>query len=231
MAQSGPPRLSPDGLWYWDGAQWQPLFSPDGSHRWNGAAWVPVTAPAALPPPPAPSPPPQPQIELPPGPVSPWIAANYPQLKQTAAYSSTFHAGFWIRFLAYFIDSLIFGIPTSILLLVILLASFGGQTPTVEAIQGQTPSFDLVALVISAAYFTYFWSTGATPGMRLLRLRVVDADTQEHIGLGRSFLRYVGFVVSSFCCYIGLIWAAFDGRKQGWHDKIAGTVVVLASGR
>ena len=35
----------------------------------------------------------------------------------------------------------------------------------------------------------------------------------------------VGYVVSSMVCYIGLIWAAFDPRKQGWHDKIAGTVV------
>ena len=151
-------------------------------------------------------------------------------MKRTASYSSTFYAGFWIRFLAYFVDSLIFGIPTTILLVFILFASLSGQTPTVEAIQAQTAPLDLVALVISAAYFTYFWSTGATSGMRLFRLRVVDADSQELVGLGRSFLRYLGFVVGSFCCYIGLLWAAFDGHKQGWHDKIAGTVVIFASG-
>jgi len=44
-------------------------------------------------------------------------------------------------------------------------------------------------------------------------------------------LRLVGFVISSVLCYIGLIWAAFDGQKQGWHDKIAGSVVIYASGR
>jgi uncharacterized RDD family membrane protein YckC len=250
MAQSGPPQLSPDGHWYWDGTQWQALVSPDGSHRWNGTAWVPVVAaapvPAPPPPPvaaespawlappvpePEPPPPPPPQIELPPGPISPWIAANYPRVKQTASYSGTFYAGFWIRFLAYFIDSLIFGIPTSILIFVLIVSSFAGQTPTPEELQAKTLPFDLIYLVVTAAYFTYFWSTGATPGMRLFRLRVVDADTQEHIGLGRALLRYVGFLISSFCCDIGLIWAAFDGRKQGWHDKIAGTVVILASGR
>jgi uncharacterized RDD family membrane protein YckC len=44
--------------------------------------------------------------------------------------------------------------------------------------------------------------------------------------LGRAALRYVGYVISTLVCYIGLIWAAFDSRKQGWHDKIASTVVV-----
>ena len=230
MAQSGPPQISPDGHYYWDGTQWLPLVSPDGGHRWDGTAWVPVAAAGQTVPAAPESPPAPPQIELPPGPVSPWIAANYPDLKQTAAYSSTFYAGFWIRFLAYFIDSLIFGIPTGILIFILLFASLSGQTPTPQALQTQSLPLNLVGLVIGAAYFSYFWSTGATPGMRLLRLRVVDADTREHLGLGRSFLRYIGFIVSTFCCYIGLIWAAFDGRKQGWHDKLAGSVVVYASG-
>jgi uncharacterized RDD family membrane protein YckC len=26
--------------------------------------------------------------------------------------------------------------------------------------------------------------------------------------------------------FIGLIWVAFDKKKQSWHDKLAGTVVV-----
>jgi uncharacterized RDD family membrane protein YckC len=39
-------------------------------------------------------------------------------------------------------------------------------------------------------------------------------------------LRYVGFVISIIPLAIGLIWAGFDPRKQGWHDKIAGTYVV-----
>lgn len=32
--------LSPDGYFYWDGAEWRSTTSPDGSWRWNGAAWV-----------------------------------------------------------------------------------------------------------------------------------------------------------------------------------------------
>jgi len=225
-------QLSPDGNYYWDGAQWQPTLSPDGHYRWNGSAWEPVqaaTEPAWLPPPqPAPQPPePEPRIEVPPGPISPWIAANYPGVKQTARYSGTFYAGFWIRFAAIFIDGLIYGIPIAVL----LFFSFGGQTPTQDELSSRSLPLNLISLIAGAVYFTVFWSTGATPGMRLFRLRVLDVDTEEPPGVGKALLRYVGYLLSTFCCYIGLIWAAFDSRKQGWHDKLANTVVVYASGR
>lgn len=33
--------FSPDGLWWWDGAQWRSTVSPDGLWRWDGRSWVP----------------------------------------------------------------------------------------------------------------------------------------------------------------------------------------------
>jgi hypothetical protein len=44
---SPPRQFSPDGLWWWDGAQWRPAISPDGRWRWDGRAWVPATPPPA----------------------------------------------------------------------------------------------------------------------------------------------------------------------------------------
>ena len=44
--------------------------------------------------------------------------------------------------------------------------------------------------------------------------------------LGSAVLRYVGLFISTLVIFIGVIWAAFDPNKQGWHDKIAGTYVV-----
>lgn len=38
-------QLSPDGQWFWDGAQWRPAYSPDGRWRWDGRQWVPVGPP------------------------------------------------------------------------------------------------------------------------------------------------------------------------------------------
>jgi uncharacterized RDD family membrane protein YckC len=60
----------------------------------------------------------------------------------------------------------------------------------------------------------------------MLGLHVVGAATGRNIGIGRAIGRYVGYLVSAAVLLIGLIWAAFDPRKQGWHDKMASTFVV-----
>jgi hypothetical protein len=39
-------QFSPDGEWFWDGAQWRPAYSPDRLWRWDGRQWVPARPPA-----------------------------------------------------------------------------------------------------------------------------------------------------------------------------------------
>jgi uncharacterized RDD family membrane protein YckC len=56
--------------------------------------------------------------------------------------------------------------------------------------------------------------------------RIVDAKTGGKPTSGQWLIRYVGYFVSSIPFGLGLFWVAFDARKQGWHDKMAGTVVV-----
>jgi uncharacterized RDD family membrane protein YckC len=81
--------------------------------------------------------------------------------------------------------------------------------------------------VLSFVYFTLLWSyMGASIGQRLLGLHVLDATTGQPITFGKAALRWLGLVISFAVCAIGVIWVAFDSRKQGWMDKIAGTVVV-----
>jgi len=130
------------------------------------------------------------------------------------------YAGFWIRFIAYFVDSLIVGIPMA----VISIGFLGGGAASQS--QAYMSSANLVYLAITFGYFVFFWTLGSTPGMRIFGIRVADQSTFQSIGVGKAILRYVGWIVASFCCAIGLIWAAFDSRKQGWHDKLGGTVVV-----
>jgi uncharacterized RDD family membrane protein YckC len=60
----------------------------------------------------------------------------------------------------------------------------------------------------------------------LLSLRVVDAKTGNNLTVGQSIARYAGYIIAGIPFCLGYIWAAFDSKKQGWHDKIAGTVVV-----
>jgi uncharacterized RDD family membrane protein YckC len=77
------------------------------------------------------------------------------------------------------------------------------------------------------AYFTYFHgTTGRTPGKMLLGLQVLSADGTS-ISYSIAFLRAVGYLVSGALFNIGFIWAAFDKKKQGWHDKMADTVVII----
>jgi len=143
------------------------------------------------------------------------------------------YGGFWIRLVALIIDDIVIAIPLFVLGFFFGVAEAigsgagsGNQQATGAATTGASLLLDLVAFVIGAGYFIYFWSTGSTLGMRLFNLRVVDANTGTPIGPGRALARYLGFIVSALVCYIGFIWAAFDSRKQGWHDKIANTVVI-----
>lgn len=80
-------------------------------------------------------------------------------------------------------------------------------------------------LCLLTAFCWHKWS--ATPGKMLLGIKVVDAVTEAPISNRQIFLRLIGYFVSSFPALLGFFWIAFDKRKQGWHDKIAGTVVVM----
>jgi len=146
-------------------------------------------------------------------------------------------AGFWRRLIAYTVDNTIIIVVFFILSLVISAAFiFGlmyGNSSNVLA--GWTDPAHITAitimataayLILSLAYFTYFHGIkGRTPGKMLLGLQVLTTEGKP-VGFGLAFLRSVGYVVSSIF-YIGFLWAAFDRRKQGWHDKIAGTVVII----
>ena len=134
----------------------------------------------------------------------------------TAVAVTTNKAGFWIRFFAIIIDGIGLGIVSNI------LTGFMGSTDPLD------PSRNSVSTLIGVLYFSYFWSAqggGQTLGMRVLNLKVVRTDGTS-LTLLQGFVRYIGLVISIACLFIGVIWAAFDANKQGWHDKIASTYVI-----
>lgn len=74
-----------------------------------------------------------------------------------------------------------------------------------------------------------FWSRlggGRTLGMRLFGLKVVQEEDMAQPSLVTASIRWLGLWLSFAACFVGVIWVAFDSRHQGWHDKIAGTLVV-----
>jgi uncharacterized RDD family membrane protein YckC len=163
--------------------------------------------------------PPPPQ--MPPPPPAPYGGGNVPQ---TYAPQMNY-GGFWIRVVAYIIDAIILGIIGGV-----IIAIFGVNVSDPNAMQsGRYRGAQALDLLISFAYFTALWTTmGGSLGQRIFGMRILDANTGAPIGFGKAALRWLGLLVSFLVCFIGVIWVAFDSRKQGWMDKIAGTVVVRA---
>jgi uncharacterized RDD family membrane protein YckC len=87
----------------------------------------------------------------------------------------------------------------------------------------------LLIIAVSIGYFPFFWvQSGQTPGMSMMKIKVVrDADGGP-ITWGPAILRWVGFWVSTFVFYIGFIWIFVDKRRRGWMDLLGGTVVIAA---
>ncbi len=122
-------------------------------------------------------------------------------------------AGFGRRTVAYLIDVFAVALGVSVF----------------EAVLGEPLPTEL-AWAASGVYFVACWSSagsGRTIGMRVLGLRVVRSDGAP-LDLGRALLRFVGMAVSVTALGIGLLWAAFDAKKRGWHDMLADTLVVRA---
>jgi len=123
-------------------------------------------------------------------------------------------AGFWQRFGAAVLDTLVLLIPSLILLLIFK----------------QGALYQLLSTLMSLAYFTYFegGATGQTVGKRALGIRVYDFRQGGSIGYGRGFLRQIGKYLSAIPLFLGYFWMLWDKEKQCWQDKIAGSVVVPA---
>lgn len=134
------------------------------------------------------------------------------------------YAGFWRRVLASIVDSIIIGIITAPLLALIYGSDYWlGESDAI--VQG--PADVLISWVFPIVWTVAFWlKKGATPGKMLVGIRIVRAETGEPLSVGRCLGRYVSYFVSALVFCLGFLWVVWDDRKQGWHDKIADTVVI-----
>lgn len=60
----------------------------------------------------------------------------------------------------------------------------------------------------------------------VIKAQIVDVKTGNKPSVKQSVIRYLGYFVSTIPFGLGLMWVGWDKRKQGWHDKLANTVVV-----
>ena len=134
------------------------------------------------------------------------------------------YVGFWPRVGASIIDVILLMLIT----LPILASIYGSDYFTSEDLVAGPADF-LISWVLPAVATILFWlHKQATPGKMAVTARVVDAETGDTLSVGQCIGRYLAYFVSSLPLGLGLIWVAFDPKKQGWHDKLAGTVVIRA---
>lgn len=137
------------------------------------------------------------------------------------------YVGFWLRVGASLIDVvLILAVITPL-----VIAVYGpGYWTSTALIKG--PADFLISWVLPAVAVVVFWSARqATPGKMAIGARIVDADTGQAPSTGQLVVRYFGYLVSMLPLGLGLLWVAFDPRRQAWHDKLARTVVVRPARR
>jgi len=134
------------------------------------------------------------------------------------------YAGFWIRVWAAIVDSILILLVTLPLLIGVYGSAYFDPENT-AFIAG--PADFVITWILPAIAVIVFWITRqATPGKMAISATVVDATTGNALSKGQCIGRYLAYFVSSIPLGLGLLWVAFDKRKQGWHDKLAGTVVV-----
>ncbi|MGH7642167.1 MAG: RDD family protein [Candidatus Dormibacteria bacterium] len=131
-------------------------------------------------------------------------------LRTASPFPGLGYVGFWPRTAALFADILLLG----------AVAYFAGT---------QLGGLSAVGLftVVGIAYFVVLWATtGRTVGLWLAGGRVVRQEDGHRLGLRRSLIRMVGYFFDVVTLGAGFAWAAVDRRRQGWHDKMAGSYVV-----
>jgi uncharacterized RDD family membrane protein YckC len=220
-------EFSLDDLAHVEGlAQWTPLRDVlakiDGAPTMTPPPYIPPAVPAAMPP-----------------------AYSYAASMQPPAHFV--YAGFWLRVVAYLIDSLILTIPfTAIsviwgIFLVTVLKGTGDLqhfSATSDSTHQISPAVGVAIALSELVFFAlillgtwlYFAMLESGPrqatfGKRALGLQVTDLSGQR-IGFGQASGRFFGKIISGMTMYIGYIMAGFTERKQALHDMLAGTLVI-----
>ncbi|MEO5569913.1 MAG: RDD family protein [Bacteroidia bacterium] len=142
------------------------------------------------------------------------------------------YAGFWLRFVAFILDSVLVGVIDFI----ILFMFFGIHIFRIHNLTPHSFPFGtlahlfpviIISVIIKWLYFAGMESSKhqATPGKMALDVKVTDLQGNR-ISFAKATGRYFGKILSSLIFYIGYLMAAFTEKKQALHDKLADTVVL-----
>ncbi|MCD6432542.1 MAG: RDD family protein [Sulfurimonas sp.] len=153
------------------------------------------------------------------------------------------YAGFWIRFVASFLDTLFLALPVAIVIYFLsdgnwfdfaqyqqnMAYAMSGNASKALASQPQmSMKWELlfeVAVLLTTMIFWKRWR-GATPGKKFVHIKIVDFKTNQDIDNKQAITRSFGYIVSTLALLVGFIMVAFRKDKRGLHDLLAGTSVI-----
>ena len=152
------------------------------------------------------------------------------------------YAGFWVRFLATWIDIVVLVVPIGLLVYMlsdgnlvdfshlsqsIAYAQEGKQLEALQHMPQVNSKWELLLEFLMAAVTIVFWKqwAGATPGKKLLGIHVIDAKSHSEITNKQAIVRYISYIASTIPLALGFFMVAFHKEKRALHDILSGTVV------
>jgi uncharacterized RDD family membrane protein YckC len=147
-------------------------------------------------------------------------------MQTPATVAPVHYVGFWARVGASLIDTILLMMVIVPVALALVGKDYFDPARTLGSMQ------ILLEWIFPAVAVLVFWAyRSATPGKMVINAVIVDADTLDKPSTAQFIGRYLGYYVSIIPFCLGLLWVGWDKRKQGWHDKLAGTVVIRAPGQ
>lgn len=139
------------------------------------------------------------------------------------------YVGFWARFAANFLDGILISIfvsPASIRI-IYLLSKGKIRSDWISESACVAIAFYSVLYILSQVILLVLWyKKQASIGKMAISAKIVDAKTGKAPTKKQLIGRYFAYLLSTLPLGLGFLWIAFDSKKQGWHDKLAGTAVI-----
>lgn len=136
------------------------------------------------------------------------------------------YVGFWARFAASFLDWILINIlciPAWIFLIYRAQYPSGLDDSDVE---GTILLYSALYILAQIILLVLWFVKRASVGKMAISAKIVDAKTGKAPTKKQLIGRYFAYVLSTLPLGLGFLWIAFDSKKQGWHDKLAGTAVI-----
>ncbi len=141
-------------------------------------------------------------------------------IEAAASVASVNYATFGERFVALIIDAFLVGLVTGI-----LGGIFG--VSRVQSGEGSVVYSNPFSLLGPVYYVVMTVIYGATLGKKVMNIRVKKDGQERNLNWGEGILReIIGKFLSAIVLLLGYLWMLWDPKKQTWHDKLAGSVVV-----